>query len=82
MNRFTIDDVALTMEKEEMRDRLAERVMQDAPNEDDEEFDDEDDDFASPLSPTWWEQVAVACFVTLILIGLVVMTADVLRGML
>jgi len=41
MNRFTIANQDMEDEKEEMRDKLAERVMQDAPD-DNEEFEDED----------------------------------------
>lgn len=41
MNRFTIADEGMEDEKENMRDRLAERVMQDSPEE--EDFEDEDE---------------------------------------
>src|SRR5882724_1601680 len=40
MNRFTIADEGMEDEKENMRDKLAERVMQDTPGE--EDFEDED----------------------------------------
>lgn len=42
MNRFTIADEGMEDEKENMRDKLAERVMQDSPEE--EDFEDEDQD--------------------------------------
>lgn len=42
MNRFTIADEGMEDEKENMRDKLAERVMQDSPEY--EDFEDEDQD--------------------------------------
>lgn len=43
MNRFTIADEGMEDEKENMREKLAERVMQDSPEEEDFEEGDEDE---------------------------------------